>query len=89
MIIHVLSQEANGDLLCDSPEGRIWVDPFVTCAVETDDCIAAGRDMIGRRYHMGDYFLSGGSKTYLCNRWTPLTGPPANEAHDAARKEDR
>jgi hypothetical protein len=76
MIVHVIAQKPNGDLVCDSAAGRICIDPFVGCAVESEDCMADGAKMIGSRFVMSDYFMSSIGDTYLCHRFTPCDGMP-------------
>ena len=83
MIVHVISQQPNGDLVCDSSEGRICVDPFVGCAVESEDCLYDGSKMIGRRFVMGDYFMARDGATYLCHRFTPCEDRPNDKDQGA------
>jgi hypothetical protein len=69
MIVRVISQKENGDLLCESHLlGVIAVDPFVGCAIDTDDVIGSGAAMVGKRYNMAEYWLNTCvPECYLCH----------------------
>ena len=77
MIVRVISQKDNGDLLCESDLGVIAVDPFVGCAINTDDIIVTGLSMIGKQYNMAEYWRNTSvPECYLCRHFDEIPEGP-------------